>query len=331
MRPFAIGDYRDRLVLQTRIGRHTAYLSIPKRADARHAVAVLLAATAGILAALFTMYWLIRRLFRPVQTIRETVQRFGEGDLSRRVYIDRKDELADLGHSINNMADDIQQMLEAKRQLLLAASHELRSPITRARVSTELLDESKLKRNLVKDLAEMETLVAEILETERLNSRHAVLSRHPTSVRLIVDEVLNDHFTGQQVEARLPDDDIYVMIDGPRIKLLMMNLLANAIRHSRHAARAPELAVQIDEDYMRIQVSDHGPGIAPQDIPHVTEPFYRADPARRRDTGGYGLGLYLCRLIAEAHGGSLSIHSRPNEGTTVKVDIPVATASQPTR
>lgn len=331
LRPFAIGDYHDRLVLRTKIGNNAAYLSIPKRSGPRHAAVVLLSAMGGVLIALFVMYRMIRRLFRPVQTIRETVRGFGEGDLNRRIHIDRKDELADLGHSINRMADDIQQMLEAKRQLLLAVSHELRSPITRARVSTELLDDSKLKRNLVKDLSEMETLVAEILETERLNSRHAVLNRHPTSVRQMVSEVLNDHFPGQDIRTRLPTADVYVMIDGPRVKLLIMNLLSNAIRHSENAAQSPELAVQAHDTYMLIQVRDHGSGIEPQDVPHITEPFYRADPSRRRETGGYGLGLYLCRLIAEAHGGHLSIQSQPGEGTTVKVEIPVATNSPPSR
>ncbi len=327
LRPFAIGEYRDRLVLRTRIGRHVAYLSIPKRSGAQHAAAVTLTAMGGVLIALVVMYWLIRRLFRPVQTIKETVQGFGDGDLSRRIHIDRKDELADLGHSINNMADDIQQMLEAKRQLLLAVSHELRSPITRARVSTELLDDSKLKHNLVKDLTEMETLVAEILETERLNSRHAVLNRAPTSVHQIVSDVLKDHFTEQHIRTQLPDNDVYVMVDGPRIKLLIMNILSNAVRHSENTEQSPELSIQANEKRMLIQVRDHGPGIKPQDMPRITEPFYRADYSRRRQTGGYGLGLYLCRLIAEAHGGHLSIRSQPEAGTTVSVEIPVSTES----
>ncbi len=327
LRPFAIGDYRDRLVLRTRVGEHVAYLSIPKRSGSRHAVAVLLTAMGGILIALFLMYWMIRRLFRPVQVIKETVQGFGDGDLNRRIHIERKDELADLGHSINQMADDIQQMLEAKRQLLLAVSHELRSPITRARVSTELLDDSKLKHNLVRDLAEMETLVAEILETERLNSRHTVLNRHPTSVHQIVSDVFRDHFPDQDIRTQLPVDDVYVMIDGPRVKLLLMNLLSNAVRHSENIEQSPELSIQTRDTQLLIQVRDHGPGIEPQDIPRLTEPFFRADPSRRRQTGGYGLGLYLCRLVAEAHGGRLSIRSQPGEGTTVTVEMPVATDS----
>ncbi len=325
LRPFAIGDYRDRLVLRTRIGDNIAYLSIPKRSGPGHAVVVLLSATVGVLAALLIMYWMIRRLFRPVQVIKEIVQGFGDGDLYRRIQIDRKDELADLGHSINNMADDIQQMLEAKRQLLLAVSHELRSPITRARVSTELLDDSKLKQNLVKDLSEMETLVAEMLETERLNTRHAVLNRRPTPVRQMVRDILRDHFYHHDIRTQLPDGDVYVMIDEPRVKLLIMNLLSNAERHSGDTGQPPELSIQTTDKQLLVQVRDCGPGIKPQDVPHVTEPFYRADPSRRRQTGGYGLGLYLCRLIAEAHGGQLSIESVTGEGTTVTVEIPITT------
>ncbi len=323
LRPFAIGDDRDRLVFRTRLGRHTAYLAIPRRTGPGHAAWVLLAATGGVLFALFIMYRMIRRLFQPVQTIKRAVQQFGAGDLTRRVAIGRKDELAELGESINDMADDIQQMLEAKRQLLLAASHELRSPITRARVSAELLDDSKLKQNLIRDLYEMETLIAEILETERLNTRHAVLNRAPVLITQTINDVLDTHFSQQTIQTRLPALDYQVLLDGTRFRLLIVNLLSNALLHSEDSAKPPELTITGDRQGLTICVRDFGPGIAAEDLPHVTQPFYRADASRQRKTGGYGLGLYLCRLIAEAHGGRLSIDSHPGAGTTVSVDIPV--------
>ncbi len=331
MRAFAIGDYRDRLVLRTRLGRHVAFLSIPKQSGPRHALWVVLAAMAGVLAALYTMYRLIRRLFRPVHVINDAVRRFGAGDLQQRIPIDRKDELGDLGRSINAMADEIQRMLEAKRQLLLSVSHELRTPITRARVSTELLENSALKQNLINDLGEMEALISEILETERLNSGHAILNRTPVSLRQLVDEVLEMHFPGAGIRTRLPEGDDYVMLDASRIKLLIVNLLSNAVRHSRGAQRGPELSVKTGQRSVCIRVRDHGEGIPPQDLGHVTEPFFRADRSRQRRTGGYGLGLYLCRLIVEAHGGRLIVESRPRQGTTVSAQIPLENKeSEPT-
>ena len=323
LRRFAIGDYRDRLVLRTLLGRHVAYLSIPKKSGPRHAIWVLLTSMAGVLIALYLMYRMIRWLFRPVQTIKDAVMHFGEGDLNQRIHIERKDELADLGHSINKMADDIQQMLEAKRQLLLAASHELRSPITRARVSTELLEDSKLKQNLVRDLTEMDTLVLEILETEKLNTRHAVLNRSPVSIHQMINTILEQYFSERNISLQLPDGDCYVMVDGARIKLLVLNLLSNALHHNEDASFPPKLSIQIDTTRLIIRVHDHGRGIAPHELPHISEPFYRADLSRTRQTGGYGLGLYLCRLIAEAHGGHLSIDSELGKGTTVSAVIPI--------
>jgi signal transduction histidine kinase len=104
--------------------------------------------------------------------------------------------------------------------------------------------------------------------------------------------------------------------------LLLKNLLENALRYSP-ATQAPVLRCCYDEQQLYLTLQDQGPGIAAEHLPHLTEPFYRVDPARQRKTGGYGLGLYLCRMIAQAHGGSLTIESVPGQGTTVTVILPL--------
>ncbi|MCK7580708.1 MAG: sensor histidine kinase [Chromatiales bacterium] len=92
--------------------------------------------------------------------------------------------------------------------------------------------------------------------------------------------------------------------------------------HTPAGAAPPAVTLSATPEGATLTVRDHGTGIAPEHLPHLTEPFYRADPARRRETGGYGLGLYLCRVIAEAHGGMLAIESTPGRGTTVRVMLP---------
>ncbi|MDH3693009.1 MAG: HAMP domain-containing histidine kinase [Gammaproteobacteria bacterium] len=317
------GEYRYRTVLKARAGQHDVYYEIQRRAGPGIGRWIPPIALILMLTALYLCYRFVRWIFKPVQTIQQGVQQFAAGDLDHRIVLQRKDELGKLGDSVNRMAAELQKMLEAKRQLLLAISHELRSPITRAKVSTELLDDSKLKDEINKDLVEMETLVADILETERLNMQHSVLNKEPVSLSELLENVVAAHFSGDNLELKTPQQEHYVLADVARIKLLLVNLINNALQHSSPDSPPPEVSANIEDDILTFLVTDHGPGIPAEHIPHLTEPFYRVDLSRQRKTGGYGLGLYLCRVVAEAHGGKLDLESNVGKGTTVKVTIPL--------
>ena len=277
---------------------------------------------AALLLVLALLYHATRRLIRPIGDIQAGVERIGAGELEHRIEVSRRDELGDLARSINGMAEEIRRMLEAKRQLLLAISHELRSPLTRAKVAVALLDNPQQRDEITRDLDELARLVEELLETERLSSRHRVLDRRRTSLNALVEEVIASFFAGTEITRTLPAEEVQAEVDSARIKLLLKNLLENAVRYTPPGAAPPEIALSATPEAATLTVRDHGTGIAPEHLPHLAEPFYRADPARRRETGGYGLGLYLCRVIAEAHGGTLAIDSAPGRGTTVRLTLP---------
>jgi signal transduction histidine kinase len=226
-----------------------------------------------------------------------------------------------LADGINQMSSRIKSMLEGKSALLLAISHELRSPITRLRVNLELLDESEIRQKLIEDIRDMESLVAAILESEKLNSRHAPLNLGRCALDELLREVVELHRCRERIETRL--SPVVLEADQMRIKLLIKNLVDNACQYSQAQDGAIEVSLGQDRETISIEVLDHGIGIAPEDIPHLTEAFYRPDSARQRGTGGYGLGLYLCRLIAEAHGGGIDIESSPGHGTRVIVRLPL--------
>ncbi|MDH3759969.1 MAG: HAMP domain-containing histidine kinase [Gammaproteobacteria bacterium] len=270
---------------------------------------------------LLALYFAIRRMFRPIEDISQQVRRIGEGDLEQNVEVRGRSELAMLADGINQMSSRIKSMLEGKSALLLAISHELRSPITRMRVNLELLDESEIQQKLIEDIREMESLVAAILESEKLNSRHAPLNLGPCALDDLVREVVEAHRCRDRIEIRLLP--IVLEADQMRIKLLVKNLVDNACQYSQAEDGAIEVSLDCDREMINMEVLDHGIGIAPEDIPRLTEAFYRPDSARQRDTGGYGLGLYLCRLIAEAHGGSIDMESSPGHGTRVIVRLPL--------
>ena len=218
----------------------------------------------------------------------------------------------------------------AKRALLLAISHELRSPLTRARLNTEMLPDTAevqpSREALLRDLALMRDLVTDLLESERLASPHVALQREPTQLAELVPEIVAEvvaevlHNTKashpaqasvvQTIAANLP----VLALDRTRMRLLLRNLLDNALQHNTAVDGSPLQAVVVSvqrtlEGGVRITVRDFGPGVSDAALPHLAEPFYRPDAARERATGGVGLGLYLCKLVAQAHGGSLAMRN----------------------
>lgn len=268
----------------------------------------------------FAVSWLVR----PIRWIKEGTARIGAGELDYRIPKTRRDDLGALTGDINRMADDVKEMLEAKQQLLLAISHELRTPLTRTKVAAEFIDDEATRQSILEDVREMENLVEDLLESERLNTRHSKLQLGPVDLaRLVGDLVAQEfEFESDQLRLRIPAAPVPHELDATRIRLLVKNLVENAICHTPPAAEAVEVEVEDTGDAAIVRVVDHGAGMSPEQVDRATEPFYRADPARCRDTGGFGLGLYLCRRIAEAHGGALEIDSRLGRGTWVTLRLP---------
>jgi len=331
----AFARYKERAYVKlTRDGYDIVFLSPPM--DSPPAVvydSALIFSGVGLLVLLLCFAG-VRWLISPVQKMQEGAAKIGSGDLNYRIKGVRRDDLGDLAEGINTMADDLQDMLEAKRQLMLAISHELRSPLTRTRVALEFLDDETVKRNLMEDVEEMERLISDILESEALNTRHASLRREPGNLGELVQSVIDLDFAHRE-EGRIVvnvDGDLDGEFDATRVRLLVRNLIENALRHSPEAAKPVEVTMfrrttdnRGDKgDEVVFRVTDHGEGMSPQDLERATQPFYRADPARSRHTGGFGLGLYLCLRIVEAHGGEMTIESTQGEGTTVTATLKVS-------
>ncbi|MFT3800528.1 MAG: HAMP domain-containing sensor histidine kinase [Burkholderiaceae bacterium] len=307
-------------------------------------------ALAALLGATLLAWFAVRRLLAPLGPIGQGARRFGAGDFKRPIdarWTRRPDEFGELASTLNTMGHDIEQMLEAKRALLLAISHELRSPLTRARLNVELLPESAdvqpQRQALLNDLREMASLIADLLESERLAAPHAALHREPVDLVTLAGQVRDElqvrHPAAAMIrivaEPSLPQP----MLDAARMRLLLRNLLDNALRHGGEAAvLPPELHLrrvgngngggggngdsgERGLDGIEIEVRDHGPGVADDQLARLAQAFYRPDRARSRDAGGVGLGLYLCRLVAQAHGGRFALRNA-HPGLAVTVTLP---------
>lgn len=275
----------------------------------------------GILLILGLLYLLIRRMISPLKPIQQSITRIGSGELDHRIKINRKDEFGTLSNEINAMADDIKNMLEAKRQLLLAISHELRSPITRAKVALSLMDDCEFKDSLQKDMEEIELMISELLEAERFNNRHQVLNLSNTDINQLINDTISKHYSNEAIIQKLDYKIPTQSLDEARLQFVIKNLISNALKHRKQATDEINITTYQTQKHCYLMIEDHGKGIPEKQIPFLTEPFYRVDPSRQRETGGYGLGLYLVKMIVEAHHGELIIESQENVGTKVCINV----------
>lgn len=270
-------------------------------------------------------YAAVNWLFKPIRAIRAGAEHIGRGNFDHRIETIRRDELGDLAADINKLAADVQNMLDAKRALLLGISHELRTPLSRMRLIIEFIDDDKQQQEIRAELIEMEKIIVSLLEAERLNSRHEPLSRSEVRVRALVDELIDDFFDRDRDRIQVIDRShgAVAKIDEARVSLLLKNLVSNALGYSPANSGPVELTIDSQDAELVLRVRDYGPGISPDHAEHIGEPFYRGDPSRTRETGGTGLGLYLATLVARAHGGSLELVDTKGQGACFEARLPL--------
>jgi signal transduction histidine kinase len=284
----------------------------------------LVAGLFALLAVVFLMAYLaIRWILRPVRRLNEGVQQVGGGNLNHQIPIKGSDELRDLAEAFNTMTVRIRHMLHAKEQLLLDVSHEIRSPLTRMKVALEMMPPSSIKEIIRQDLAEMEKMVSEILETARSGKARATLTFQTIDIAECIRNVAPD-FANRPPGIQFDDIPSTVEIEGDlqKIKTVLRNILDNAIKYSNKDSNPVEVCIKEQTAYIIIEIKDNGIGISAEVLPFIFEPFYRVDKSRSPNTGGYGLGLSICKTIMEAHNGKIQMSSTPDTGTTVLLVFP---------
>lgn len=325
---FASEDDHNFLKLQT--GDYDIVVVSPRIADVADGPPIIFLIVGMGLAVLFTGYAAVTWLFKPIRSIRHGAEEIGRGNFDFRIPDTRKDHLGDLATDINQLADDVERMLDAKRALLLGISHELRTPLSRLRLAIEFLDNESDKETIRTEIQEMEKIVVELIEAERLNARHVQLDRSAVHVGELVDSLIDNFFARERGRIQVSDhtDNMSAEIDEARVTLLLKNLLSNAIRYTPESAGPIDVSIEQRQGDLVFRVEDNGPGIPPEQAAHIGEPFYRGDPSRARHTGGAGLGLYLATLVAKAHRGTLEIVDTGRKGACVEVRFPLVADRQ---
>lgn len=266
----------------------------------------------------------LRAAIRPVEWLREGFARLSRGDLAVSVERRSNDEFGILTDDFNHMVEQVREMVTARDRLLLDVSHELRSPITRLKVALALLGDDEHKSHLLANVAEMETMVAQLLEIERLRGGRGLELDACDLAALVRESVQRFQERAPGVSLRAPTKAIPMRIDRGKIRTAIDNLLDNATKYSLPDSRPVEVTVAMHEHRVEIRIDDDGPGIPEPDRDRIFEPFFRVDRSRSRKTGGFGLGLSLCQRIVLAHRGSIQVSHRRPRGASFAVVLPIS-------
>lgn len=261
-----------------------------------------------------TTWFMLRRLLRPLRTLGDGVARLSNGQLDVVLPNPTRDEFGALTDGFNQMVGRVRDMVRARDQLLLDVSHELRSPVTRLRVALELLPDDANRRHMKADVEEMELMIAELLELERLRDKRGITTAPHDLVALMQETIAyfdNVRLVSAPAELWLP-------VDAEKMQAVFRNLIENAVKYSLSDSRPVEVSMTPS----MIRVSDDGPGIPDEDLANIFEPFFRVNRSRAKTTPGYGLGLSICRRIVEAHGGTITAENHAGRGAVFTVTLP---------
>jgi two-component system, OmpR family, sensor kinase len=292
----------------------------------------------GVVPAILVGGWIAGRALEPVDRMITEVREITDGrSLHRRLAVPMEgDELGRLAETLNQMMTRLERSFAALRRFTADASHELKTPLTVVRAGVErAITRPGMPQEVLAPLEEtlqevnrMTELLDALLTLARADEGRADLHREPVDLREIIEEagetgeLLAEH-AGVGIDIRLPAEPLVVPVDRSRMRQLALNLIENAVKYTPSGG---QVSVELARDNGRavFTVADTGIGIAPGDLPHVFDRFWRADSARTRtsERAGTGLGLAICKWIAEAHGGTIEVQSRPGRGTTFTVGLP---------
>ncbi|MFF0738907.1 ATP-binding protein [Streptomyces sp. NPDC004111] len=294
----------------------------------------------GLAVALLPGLLAARSVLRPVRELRQAARSMGNGKLDTRIQVRGSDELADLAHTFNESAGNLEHSVRELRQAEARArrfasdvSHELRTPLAGMLAVTEVLDEdaagldsdtARAVRLISAETGKLAVLVEDLIEISRFDARAAELNTDEVDAAEAVRKTLaNRHWTDERISTELPAG-IRVRLDPRRFDVVVANLVGNALRHGE-APVTVRLRSETGSDGQPVlvtEVADRGPGIRPEVLPHIFDRFYKADAARARSAGS-GLGLAIAAENVRLHGGRIRAGNRPDGGAVFTVEIPL--------
>ncbi|MEI6513331.1 MAG: ATP-binding protein [bacterium] len=277
---------------------------------------------------------LAQALIIPIRKMRQLSKRIAGGDFETRVREPSGDELGELSEDLNTMASRLQELERARRDFMGNISHELRSPVSNIRITSEVLqrraerlgdDSAKLFGTVIAETERLELLIDELLELSAIMAGVLILEKEVFDLKPMLEELIENispraHQKNINI-GLLADPTINISADWTRLARAIGNLIDNAVKFTPSGGQVVLSARRCDAE-ITIEVTDTGEGISEEDLPKVFERFYRADKARTR-TGGAGIGLAIVKHTVEAHGGSVEAYSEEGHGSKFIIRLPV--------
>lgn len=261
-------------------------------------------------------WWAVRRVTRPLADLARAADGLGRDLRQAPLPETGPQEVAQANRAFNRMQQRLSRTLEGRTRMLAAMSHDLKTPLTRMRLRAEMLDDEDLRERMEHDLDEMSQMVSDALD--HLRGLEQAQERRPVDVMALLESLQAD----QQAMGR--DVQLQGACERPwlggaaALRRCVSNLVDNAVLYGQRAL----LSVQDSPEALTIRVRDAGPGLPPEALEQVFEPFFRLEASRNRVTGGTGLGLTIARQIAEGGGGSLALRNHPEGGLEATLRLP---------
>ncbi len=303
--------------------------------DSGHDLTVLAAACASATAALVGALLVARSVTGPVSRVRRASEELAGGDLTARAPESGPAELADLGASFNRMADELERLFDARRELVAHASHDLRTPLASLQAMLEAVEDGLAPAEqylpaMGDQVRHLGRLVDDLFELARIDAGQLTLELRDVRLDGLVASCVRGvaasaEARGVRVESRLGAAVPPARCAPEHVERVLLNLLSNALRHTPGDG-AVAVLLEREGDGVRLSVEDTGEGIAADQLDRAFERFWRADSARRRDGAGAGLGLAIAKELVEAQGGRIWAEPRRGGGARISLVLPAAHA-----
>jgi len=293
---------------------------------------ILLVSVLSALVALGSALALGRRMLRPLVHLRAASRNLAGGDLSARAPETGPRELRDLSASFNEMAASLEQLFDARRELVAWASHDLRTPLASLKAMIEALEDDLAEPAEYLEAIRTQTdilsgLVDDLFELARIDAGALTLDLRDAPLGELVSRCLSSlgaEARAREVElASQVEAHTIVRVAPDKVERVLLNLLANAVRHSPRNGEVA-VVVQTDTNHVIVTVEDGGEGLVPGASQRMFDRFWREDGSRARSSGGAGLGLAIAKGLVEAHGGTIWAENRSEGGARVAFTLPLA-------
>jgi signal transduction histidine kinase len=280
--------------------------------------------------------WVFSRVItRPIAGLNRGIQRMSKGDFSSRVRVRGSGEMKQLAMAFNSMSEKLETLDQSRNQFVSNASHELKTPLATMKIMIEsLIYQPDMDRGLRtefltdinNEIDRLSAIVSDLLTLVQMDSQNVKLTRENLSIAALIKE--NAHRLqpiaqqkGQQILLSLSDPcDIYA--DKSKLNQVIYNLMENAVKYTQNGG-VIKVNLQRQGRDARFTVTDNGPGIPKENLPHIFDRFYRVDKARSREKGGTGLGLSIVHQLVLLHGGAINVESEEGRGATFIVELPL--------